>query len=136
MQREFSSNQSYVLLSDLANELKIPAYRLRSWEVLYPFIQSFRDSAGRRFYDKKTVGIFKEISRLLYQEGRKNTEIFSLISAMLDGEDDALKATSSQEENISFNMDGVSSSSFLRKLREIFEDLNKLGETIAYQKNI
>ncbi|QCE33727.1 MerR family transcriptional regulator [Acetobacteraceae bacterium] len=157
MQQELSSNQSYVLLSDLANELKIPAYRLRSWEVLYPFIKSFRDSTGRRFYDKKTVEIFREISRLLYQEGRKNTEIFTIISHRFSS-DLALKAQDS--ETVSLKQEDIESSPLLNLektanslkereanfseenkalkegLNNLLNSLKKLGETIVSQEKV
>lgn len=66
-------------LSEVADGLGIPTYRLRSWENFYPVFKSVRSGDGQPHYTESDVAVIRRIAELLYKEGRKSHEIMPLL---------------------------------------------------------
>ncbi|RTL50342.1 MAG: MerR family transcriptional regulator [Bradyrhizobiaceae bacterium] len=56
-------------ISEVADELDIPAHVLRFWETRFVQIKPMKRSGGRRYYRPDDVHLLRGIRRLLYGEG-------------------------------------------------------------------
>ncbi|HEY0236251.1 MAG TPA: MerR family transcriptional regulator, partial [Afipia sp.] len=56
-------------ISEVADDLDIPAHVLRFWETRFVQIKPMKRSGGRRYYRPDDVHLLRGIRRLLYGEG-------------------------------------------------------------------
>ncbi len=56
-------------ISEVADDLDIPAHVLRFWETRFAQIKPMKRSGGRRYYRPDDVDLLRGIRRLLYGEG-------------------------------------------------------------------
>ncbi|MDF7674969.1 MerR family transcriptional regulator [Acetobacteraceae bacterium ESL0709] len=66
-------------LSEVAEGLGIPTYRLRSWENFYPVFKSVRSENGQPYYTESDIAVIRRIAELLYKDGRKSHEIMPIL---------------------------------------------------------
>lgn len=66
-------------LSEVAEGLGIPTYRLRSWENFYPVFKSVRSEDGQPHYTENDIAVIRRIAELLYKEGRKSHEVMPIL---------------------------------------------------------
>ncbi|QHI95715.1 MerR family transcriptional regulator [Aristophania vespae] len=72
------AEQTYSL-SEIAEGLGIPTYRLRSWENFYPVFKASRSEDGQSYYTESDISVIQRIAELLYKEGRKSHEIMPIL---------------------------------------------------------
>lgn len=56
-------------ISEVSEELEIPAHVLRFWESKFPHLNPMKRGGGRRYYRPADVALLKGIQRMLYDEG-------------------------------------------------------------------
>lgn len=70
---------AYRTISEVAEELRIPQHRLRSWETLYSGVKPFRGESGRRYYSPEHVARLRLIADLLYVQGYKGQGVLRVL---------------------------------------------------------
>ena len=63
------SPQAFRTISEVSNEVNIPAHVLRFWETKFPNINPLKRSGNRRYYRPKDVKLIIRIKTLLYDKG-------------------------------------------------------------------
>ena len=63
------SPQAFRTISEVSNEIKIPAHVLRFWETKFPNINPLKRSGNRRYYRPEDVKLIIKIKTLLYDNG-------------------------------------------------------------------
>ena len=63
------SPQAFRTISEVSNEVKIPAHVLRFWETKFPNINPLKRSGNRRYYRPEDVKLIIKIKTLLYDNG-------------------------------------------------------------------
>ena len=63
------SPQAFRTISELSNEVNIPAHVLRFWETKFPNINPLKRSGNRRYYRPEDVKLIIRIKTLLYDNG-------------------------------------------------------------------
>ena len=63
------SPQAFRTISEVSNEIKIPAHVLRFWETKFPNINPLKRSGNRRYYRPEDVKNIIKIKTLLYDNG-------------------------------------------------------------------
>ena len=63
------SPQAFRTISEVSNEIKIPAHVLRFWETKFPNINPLKRSGNRRYYRPEDVKLIIKIKNLLYDKG-------------------------------------------------------------------
>ena len=63
------SPQAFRTISEVSNEIKIPAHVLRFWETKFPNINPLKRSGNRRYYRPEDVKLIIRIKTLLYDNG-------------------------------------------------------------------
>jgi len=86
-------------ISEVSEQLNVPAHVLRFWETRFNQIKPIKRSGGRRYYRPDDIVLLQEIRNLLYSQG------YTIKGAqqVLKGNKDALKnapATSRKQEVI------------------------------------
>jgi DNA-binding transcriptional MerR regulator len=56
-------------ISEVSEELDIPAHVLRFWESKFPHLNPMKRGGGRRYYRPADMALLRGIRRLLYDEG-------------------------------------------------------------------
>ena len=56
-------------ISEVSEELEIPAHVLRFWETKFPHLNPMKRGGGRRYYRPADVALLKGIRRMLYDDG-------------------------------------------------------------------
>lgn len=56
-------------ISEVSDELDIPAHVLRFWESKFPHLSPMKRGGGRRYYRPADLALLRGIRRLLYDEG-------------------------------------------------------------------
>lgn len=56
-------------ISEVSEELDIPAHVLRFWETKFPHLNPMKRGGGRRYYRPADVALLKGIRRMLYDDG-------------------------------------------------------------------
>lgn len=67
-QREKSA-QAFRTISEVGEELDIPAHVLRFWETKFPQLNPMKRGGGRRYYRPADVALLKGIRVALYDQG-------------------------------------------------------------------
>ena len=63
------SPQAFRTISEVSNEINIPAHVLRFWETKFPKINPLKRSGNRRYYRPEDVKLIIKIKNLLYDKG-------------------------------------------------------------------
>ena len=63
------SPQAFRTISEVSNEVNIPAHVLRFWETKFPNINPLKRSGNRRYYRHEDVKLIIRIKTLLYDNG-------------------------------------------------------------------
>ena len=63
------SPQAFRTISEVSNEINIPAHVLRFWETKFPNINPLKRSGNRRYYRPEDVKLIIKIKTLLYDNG-------------------------------------------------------------------
>ena len=63
------SPQAFRTISEVSNEVNIPAHVLRFWESKFPNINPLKRSGNRRYYRPEDVKLIIRIKTLLYDNG-------------------------------------------------------------------
>ena len=63
------SPQAFRTISEVSNEVNIPAHVLRFWETKFPNISPLKRSGNRRYYRPEDVKLIIKIKTLLYDNG-------------------------------------------------------------------
>ena len=63
------SPQAFRTISEVSNEVNIPAHVLRFWETKFPNINPLKRSCNRRYYRPEDVKLIIKIKTLLYDNG-------------------------------------------------------------------
>ena len=63
------SPQAFRTISEVSDEINIPAHVLRFWETKFPNINPLKRSGNRRYYRPEDVKLIIEIKNLLYDKG-------------------------------------------------------------------
>ena len=63
------SPQAFRTISEVSNEINIPAHVLRFWETKFPNINPLKRSGNRRYYRPEDVKLIIRIKTLLYDNG-------------------------------------------------------------------
>lgn len=60
---------AFKTISEVADELDVPAHVLRFWEQKFPHISPLKRRGGRRYYRPEDVDAIRAVKKLLYDEG-------------------------------------------------------------------
>ena len=63
------SAQAFRTISEVSEELDIPAHVLRFWETKFPALTPMKRGGGRRYYRPADLALLRGIRALLYDEG-------------------------------------------------------------------
>ena len=63
------SPSAFRTISEVAEDLDLPAHVLRFWETKFPQVHPLKRGGGRRYYRPEDVQLLRHIRSLLYDEG-------------------------------------------------------------------
>jgi len=63
------SASAYRTISEVAEEIDVPAHVLRFWESKFPAVKPLKRGGGRRYYRPEDVEALRRIRKLLYDDG-------------------------------------------------------------------
>ena len=63
------SASAYRTISEVSDEIDVPAHVLRFWESKFPSIKPLKRGGGRRYYRPEDVEALRRIRALLYEDG-------------------------------------------------------------------
>ena len=67
--RTDKSDRAFRTISEVAEELDVPAHVLRFWETKFPQISPLKRGGRRRYYRPADLALLRGVRRLLYDEG-------------------------------------------------------------------
>lgn len=67
--RPEKSAQAFRTISEVAEELDVPAHVLRFWETKFSAVAPLKRGGGRRYYRPSDVALLRGVRRLLYEQG-------------------------------------------------------------------
>ena len=69
LRRNGKSRSAYRTISEVSNEIDVPAHVLRFWETKFLQIKPLKRGGGRRYYRPEDVTLLKTIREFLYSDG-------------------------------------------------------------------
>lgn len=63
------SASAYRTISEVAEEIDVPAHVLRFWESKFPAVKPLKRGGGRRYYRPEDIEALRRIRKLLYEDG-------------------------------------------------------------------
>ena len=105
------SPQAFRTISEVSNEINIPAHVLRFWETKFPKINPLKRSGNRRYYRPEDVKLIIEIKNLLYDKGYTVKGVQKLLK-----EKDTINS-----KNLNNN-----DNKFIDNLKSILEDIDNI----------
>lgn len=63
------SPEAFRNISEVSDQLNVPAHVLRFWETRFSQIKPIKRSGGRRYYRPDDIALLQEIRNLLYTQG-------------------------------------------------------------------
>ena len=69
LRRNGKSRSAYRTISEVSNEIDVPAHVLRFWETKFLQIKPLKRGGGRRYYRPEDVAVLRRIRQLLYVDG-------------------------------------------------------------------
>ena len=67
--RPGKSAAAFRTISEVADDLDLPAHVLRFWEAKFPQLQPLKRAGGRRYYRPEDVQLLRQIRQCLYSDG-------------------------------------------------------------------
>lgn len=132
LRRKGKSPSAFRTISEVSENLEIPAHVLRFWETKFLQIKPLKRGGGRRYYRPEDVSLLKTIRGLLYNEGYTIKGVQRLLR------DGTLKSTVAVVEKIG-KTDVTKSSGIAlpnqeanrNELQQILEDLKTLKRLLT-----
>ena len=69
LRRNGKSRSAYRTISEVSDEIDVPAHVLRFWETKFLQIKPLKRGGGRRYYRPEDVSLLKTIREFLYSDG-------------------------------------------------------------------
>ena len=69
LRRNGKSRSAYRTISEVSEEIDVPAHVLRFWETKFLQIKPLKRGGGRRYYRPEDVTLLKTIREFLYSDG-------------------------------------------------------------------
>ena len=132
LRRNGKSRSAYRTISEVSNEIDVPAHVLRFWETKFLQIKPLKRGGGRRYYRPEDVTLLKTIRQFLYSDGYTIKGVQRLLK-------DGLIKTESKQMDTERNVVpeaseiGTGSLSMRNKneIKEIMEELKALKRLLA-----
>ena len=132
LRRNGKSRSAYRTISEVSNEIDVPAHVLRFWETKFLQIKPLKRGGGRRYYRPEDVTLLKTIRQFLYSDGYTIKGVQRLLkdglikteSNQMDRERNLLPEAS-QIETGSVSMQNKN------EIREIMEELKALKRLLS-----
>jgi DNA-binding transcriptional MerR regulator len=67
--RSGKSAAAFRTISEVAEDLDVPAHVLRFWETKFPSVKPLKRGGGRRYYRPEDIDLLRGIRELLYGDG-------------------------------------------------------------------
>jgi DNA-binding transcriptional MerR regulator len=132
LRRKGKSPSAFRTISEVSENLEIPAHVLRFWETKFLQIKPLKRGGGRRYYRPEDVSLLKRIRGLLYNEGYTIKGVQRLLK------DGTLKSTEAIAEKMAkTDITKVSGpalgtqESNRNELEQILEDLKTLKQLLT-----
>ena len=132
LRRNGKSRSAYRTISEVSNEIDVPAHVLRFWETKFLQIKPLKRGGGRRYYRPEDVALLKTIRQFLYSDGYTIKGVQRLLkdgliktaSNQMDTERNLVPAASEIETG-SFSMQNKN------EIKEIMEELKVLKRLLT-----
>ena len=132
LRRNGKSRSAYRTISEVSNEIDVPAHVLRFWETKFLQIKPLKRGGGRRYYRPEDVSLLKTIRQFLYSDGYTIKGVQRLLkdgliktaSNQMDTERNLVPAASEIETG-SFSMQNKN------EIKEIMEELKVLKRLLS-----
>ena len=132
LRRNGKSRSAYRTISEVSNEIDVPAHVLRFWETKFLQIKPLKRGGGRRYYRPEDVALLKTIRQFLYSDGYTIKGVQRLLK------DGLIKTASNQrdtERNLEPAAPGIETGSFSmqdkNEIKEIMEELKVLKRLLS-----
>ncbi len=132
LRRNGKSRSAYRTISEVSNEIDVPAHVLRFWETKFLQIKPLKRGGGRRYYRPEDVTLLKTIRQFLYSDGYTIKGVQRLLK------DGLIKTASNQmdmERNLVSAESGIETGSFSmqnkNEIKEIMEELKVLKRLLS-----
>tara|TARA_B100001559_G_scaffold272550_1_gene241617 strand:- start:2 stop:436 length:435 start_codon:yes stop_codon:yes gene_type:complete len=132
LRRNGKSRSAYRTISEVSNEIDVPAHVLRFWETKFLQIKPLKRGGGRRYYRPEDVTLLKTIRQFLYSDGYTIKGVQRLLK------DGLIKTASNQmdtERNLVPAESGIETGSFSmqnkNEIKEIMEELKVLKRLLS-----
>ena len=132
LRRNGKSRSAYRTISEVSNEIDVPAHVLRFWETKFLQIKPLKRGGGRRYYRPEDVTLLKTIRQFLYNDGYTIKGVQRLLK------DGLIKTASNQmdtERNLVPAESGIETGSFSmqnkNEIKEIMEELKVLKRLLS-----
>ena len=132
LRRNGKSRSAYRTISEVSNEIDVPAHVLRFWETKFLQIKPLKRGGGRRYYRPEDVTLLKTIRQFLYSDGYTIKGVQRLLK------DGLIKTASNQmdtERNLVPAESGIETGSFSmqnkNEIKEIMEELKVLKRLLT-----
>jgi DNA-binding transcriptional MerR regulator len=132
LRRSGKSRSAYRTISEVSNEIDVPAHVLRFWETKFLQIKPLKRGGGRRYYRPEDVTLLKTIRQFLYSDGYTIKGVQRLLK-------DGLIKTASDQMNTERNFlpgaseieTGSLSTQNKNEIEEIMEELKVLKRLLS-----
>jgi DNA-binding transcriptional MerR regulator len=132
LRRNGKSRSAYRTISEVSNEIDVPAHVLRFWETKFLQIKPLKRGGGRRYYRPEDVTLLKTIRQFLYSDGYTIKGVQRLLK-------DGLIKTASDQMNTERNFlpgaseieTGSLSTQNKNEIEEIMEELKVLKRLLS-----
>ena len=132
LRRNGKSRSAYRTISEVSNEIDVPAHVLRFWETKFLQIKPLKRGGGRRYYRPEDVTLLKTIRQFLYSDGYTIKGVQRLLK------DGLIKTASNQmntERNLVSGASGIETGSFSmqnkNEIKEVMEELKVLKRLLS-----
>ena len=132
LRRNGKSRSAYRTISEVSNEIDVPAHVLRFWETKFLQIKPLKRGGGRRYYRPEDVTLLKTIRQFLYSDGYTIKGVQRLLK------DGLIKTASNQtatERNLVPAASGIETGRFSmqnkNEIKEIMEELKVLKRLLT-----
>ena len=132
LRRNGKSRSAYRTISEVSNEIDVPAHVLRFWETKFLQIKPLKRGGGRRYYRPEDVTLLKTIRQFLYSDG------YTIKGAQRLLKDGLIKTASNQmdtERNLVPAASEIETGSFSmqnkNEIKKIMEELKVLKRLLS-----
>jgi len=89
------SPEAYRTISEVADEVGVPAHVLRFWENKFPKVKPMKRGGSRRYYTRADVDLLINIKTLLYDERYTIEGVQKILSKKSGQSDEAMQSVAS-----------------------------------------